>query len=738
MNKLKKNPFIIFAIVFFLFIFSLDSLSSRADENTEENRIYTSVNQLSKALKGEWENYFIFVRDKIHFEPSTYILKPHQGVLWTGRGNAREQAMLLAELLTRRGEKVRYAMGTLDDKKAVSLIESIFFEKREFSYSENIPIYDPSQDNELLSAVKNHYWIQILKNNHWVDLDPSFPDAEVGKAYASLGKTSSHINKDLLPKITIYLNVEKRRFRENNSNNSESQTILKWQGTIQEISNQPVSLVIMADFRSIQEEEKENGLHKGLLGGLSGSSSRAKEEKTKELEVSYQANLMIKGEDKGRGCFSQIIPISPDERVDEETITRVWLHFKVENLGEKVLETERILFEKLQDADTPALFQRHSILITANRIPIEAWEEELSKVLDKELLDEVKSGVEEIKKSLKSQQDKNAILKRSVSLEKKIGPELGHLINMIFAYTSDNLSEDAQRALSIFGYYSLPRIIITSFEGTGEEAHLSIDLRQDTIEAIPYPGQAIGMKETFLYGRGVIESILEGKVLELFLGKKTLTTAFLMQEAARNDIPLRLYSYLEKEEVKKLGMPSHVTKIALSALESGDILILPDSSIEFNGEERWGWWVVNPRTRQVIGVLDTGLHQAMLQRTILETKGPLQTKMGFVIGAMVGAIDTQWVIVSMILKYGELNKEALKEVKSYMKEINAYLCPGFEKKVSATLASATLIDIEDCYKKEFSIGGGGGVKIDMGWCDKFAKGFACASTSILNYYLSQY
>jgi len=47
----------------------------------------------------------------------------------------------------------------------------------------------------------------------------------------------------------------------------------------------------------------------------------------------------------------------------------------------------------------------------------------------------------------------------------------------------------------------------------GEEAHVSIDLRQDTIEAIPYPGQAIGMKETFLYGRGVIESILEGKVM---------------------------------------------------------------------------------------------------------------------------------------------------------------------------------------------------------------------------------
>lgn len=738
MTKLKKHPFMILITVFFLSIFSFNNLSSDAEKNNEENKIYSSVEQLSKALEEKWEDSFKFVRNNIHFEPSSGVLKNNQGVLWCRMGNAREQAMLLAELLTREGEEVRYAVGKLDDDKAALLIENIFSEKKEFSYNETVPISNPSKDNELLSAVKNHCWIQIFKDNHWADLDPSFPEAEKGKAYAPLDETFYDFDDDLLPELTISLNVEKGDFEESGVNNPETRTILEWQGTIQEAVNQPVSLTITANFRSIQEEEKESGLHGGLLGALSGKSSKEKKEKEQELEIIYEAILMINEEDKDDGRFSQIIPASPDQETEEGAITRVWLHFRIENLGKKEFETERILFEKLEDDEIPPLFQRHSILITGNKIPIQAWEEELNKVSDKELLDEVKSGIENIKDSLKSKKDRIVLLKESTSLEKKIGPGLGHLINMIFACTSDNLTEDAAKALYIFRYYSLPRIIITSFEGTGEELNVSMDLRQNSIEAIPYPGQAIGIRETFLYGRGVIESILEGKVLELLWGKKTLTTAFLMEEAARNDIPLRLYSYLEKEEVKKLEMPYHVTEMALNTLESGNILIIPDDSIEFNGEDRWGWWVVNSKTREVTGVLDTGLHQAMFQRTILETKGSLNTKMGFVIGTIVGAVDTQWVLASMVLKYGELNKEAIEEAKSYMKQINAYLCPGFEKKVSITLASATLIDIEDCYEKEFSLGFEGGVKIDMGWCDKFAKGFACASASILNYYLSQY
>jgi len=84
--------------------------------------------------------------------------------------------------------------------------------------------------------------------------------------------------------------------------------------------------------------------------------------------------------------------------------------------------------------------------------------------------------------------------------------------------------------------------------------------------------------------------------------------------------------------------------------------------------------------------------------------------------------------------YGELDKAALEEAKDYMKEIGNYLCPEFEKKVEIGVGAS--VELEDCWKKEIGIGFKGGLKIDMGWCAKFAKGFKCASTTILNVYLS--
>jgi len=210
-----------------------------------------------------------------------------------------------------------------------------------------------------------------------------------------------------------------------------------------------------------------------------------------------------------------------------------------------------------------------------------------------------------------------------------------------------------------------------------------------------------------------------------------------MEEAARKKIDIRMFSSLEADKLKALGPPKDVQARIGAALEKGRIVMVPEKGIPWEGRTRWGWWEVDPRSRETIGVLDTGLHQAMMQRTILEAEGPMQSKMGAVLGAMVGAIDTYWVLMAMVLKHGELTREALEEAKAYMKGIQAVMCPEFERSITVE-ASVNLIDIEDCYKYDYEIfKAEAGVKISQGWCEQFAKGFACASTSILNYLIGQ-
>lgn len=718
-----------FRFVFYL-VFGFVVFNAPISFGDENRNIYKSVDDLIKDLDRSWEKGFDYVKDQVNFVPSPHFLKSSQGVLWGGRGNSKEQALLLFDILDRLGEKVRLVSGQLDRDVSTKLILSFFPQDKnnQFSYDEDVPLSQPSEDEDLFSNIKDHYWIQIYKDDKWLNLDPVFPKSVSGQKYAQEEKTFLKIPNDFFPKMLISLSIKKGDKRE---------IILTIEERLQDLANRPVTLSISTSFKEAEgKDQSKGGSPAGIFGGLSGGSSGKK--KVNGLEAIYRAELKIGKGTEISGEFREEIPESKTGTAPKNPINRVWLNFRLVEEGQVLIEKERVLFEKIQDADEMPLFQRHSILIAPNRIPNEAWEDMLSRVTDANLLDEIKSSVDEIKASIKTKQDKKILLDKSLNLEEKIGPELGHLINMIFAYSSDSITEEAGKSLSVYSFFTLPRIIIHSVAGDGEEVSTVMDLRCDSISAIPHPGQAVSMKETFLYGRGVFESVLEGKILELFLGKKALTTAFIMQEAAKRAIPIRLYSELEKDGLDKLAMPDHVRNQALKAIASGLVLIIPEQGIQYEGNNRWGWWEFDPYTWETIGVLDTGLHQAILQRTVLDTKGILNSKMGFAIGAISGAVDTQWMLASTVLKYGELSKKALQEIKAYMKQIKAYMCPEFEKTASEPLASTTIINIEDCYKKEFSLKLEGGVKIEMGWCQAFAKGFACASTSILNYYLSQY
>jgi hypothetical protein len=661
---------------------------------------------------GDWQEDFKFVRDSIRTEPSRFPLKTPDGVRWGRSGNSLEKALLLAQLLQEKGLTVQIAEGELEDRAAAKLLGSVFPAGKTFSYKKDVPVSAPTEDSDLIAAVKRHFWVRKADGDDWVDLDPSYPDAEPGKAFAPVKNAFAPSDEALKTRVSIVLEYTE-------ADSGEPKPVLSWEGKMEEVANQPFSLTVVAEFRKAAEESEEED---ESAGGVFGALGRESSKKKRGESVTYNAALILSGAGVAAGKFSP----------GKGEIAGLLLKMRFESLNEVVSESKRILFEKTANQAEAPIFQRHAILITPNKIPTEVWQDRLKAVSDKDMLAEVKSQVEQIKKSLKSKKIDRNTMEKSAELEQKVGPELGHLLNMIFASTSDNQTEQEAIALSIYSYFEVPRILIASFTGGQDKSVASFDLRQDRVEAVPLPGQAVNMKQTFLYGRGVMESILEGKLLDLLTGKPALTTAALMQEAAQQQIPIRSYSSLEKESLKKIGPPEIVTEKLFSALDSGRIVIIPEKGIKWEGQKRWGWWDVDPRTMETVGVLDSGLHQAVLERTILDSKGPVESEMGYVIGAMTGAIDTYWMLSAMVLKYGELNKAALMEAKAYMKEIDAVMCPGFEKKIGASVG----VELEDCFKIEAKIEAG--IEIKMGWCENFAKGFACASTQILNYYLSEF
>jgi hypothetical protein len=77
---------------------------------------------------------------------------------------------------------------------------------------------------------------------------------------------------------------------------------------------------------------------------------------------------------------------------------------------------------------------------------------------------------------------------------------------------------------------------------------------------------------------------------------------------------------LEKASLEKIGLPESVVKKLFSALDSGRIVVMPEKSIAWEGQKRWGWWDVDPQPWRLSGSW-TPAHQAVLERTI-RSKGP--------------------------------------------------------------------------------------------------------------------
>ena len=682
--------------------------------------------------EGEWTEIFAGVRDGIRFDPTPSPLRAPHGVALDGRGNSLEQARLLAFRLTEAGEMVRFAQGRLDRDAAAQLLTQTLEPASRTLPAAGVPLSRPSEDEGLLRRLSDHYWLQIRRGDRWIDLDPSFEDSAPGAAVGELTQTLNRLPESSLPSLELRVAAYRGP--------GPSETVLRWEGGLDAVANAPVGLVVLARPGTASPAEPKSGGPLGF-GGFSPVGG-SKQEASKGQKMIYQLALTRNWETLAAGGFE--LAGGPEDPTGADAVERLVLVFEVHHPDGRTTSVSRPLFEASRDAPRPPPFQRHAILVTGNRIPGAYLEQALAVEvggLDAAAVGEHLKG---LRKRLAEGGDAEALYADAVALERRLGELSGHLINLVFAATSDALAEDLARRLSVYPHYEEPRILMTSFSGTGDRVELSLDLRLDRCAAIPLPGIPMQMREAFLYGRGVMESVLEAEVARLVTGKQPLSTAVLMRRAASQGVPIRLYSHRERGDLESLGMPAPALTRVSATLERGRLVALPARAIEFGDRTRWAWWEIDPVTRDTLGVLDTGLHQAFVSRTLIETKGVISKEMAWVIGALTGATDTHWTLAALILEHGDLGPAALREAKAYLSHIAKYLCPDTKvgKVWGEDLQLAEIkLEIEGCWKKSWSVGakkvGAEVTVLADDWCKSFTHGFTCASMTILNAYMDE-
>ncbi len=226
------------------------------------------IDEIAFQLAYDVDAIFRFVADEIRYESYSGALRGPRGTLWSGAGNAVDQAQLLKALLDAAQFDCRYAVGEIDsatlasartesrsgepmplivsaamtatraqvqdapgtpvpvdlneiDSRISELREQIFTKSLDRITTDSQLITDLLRDAGVLSTsvqtdqspgeLSNHVWVQISEGTEWRDADPSIADAELGISFVidpTAVQFSAELPDDHFHRVTFRVRVE--------------------------------------------------------------------------------------------------------------------------------------------------------------------------------------------------------------------------------------------------------------------------------------------------------------------------------------------------------------------------------------------------------------------------------------------------------------------------------------------------------------------------------------------------
>ena len=668
----------------------------------------------------------------IRYEPYWGALRGAAGTALARSGNSLDQSLLLAEVLRRSGYRVRFVRGRLEGPNRAAALRGL--------YPPDVPAwelgpeyapYDPASDTALAGPARDHFWVEVFQGADWLPLDPSFPRAVPGEAYAEARSRFERPPDDVWQTVTVALMEETR--------GKGARELGRFEGRVADVGLRPMALTIRRVPKAEPGPAQKRKGAKETIGGLGGAlSGRSPKEEPAEgteprlVAIEYQRELHV-GDD--------VLSWTPTLVAEEERagyMRREWLVFTVGAPGAEPLRLERTLYDA-EAADAPAeppAARHYSIAVVPGPVYHDWLRRERERVAG--VLDLKRWGRDLVRASGYAPGSDEAgaaaaDLKRRGDLA---GLAAGHLVALTYAAESDSINRRVARSNGVALLWSTPRILVTtveveSLDADRAEARVTLDLRLDRVAAVPYPGAPARAAPLFQVARGMQSSILEGAVIARATGLATpVTTAVLTVESLAGATPLLAIGPENSDALGELeGLPPRCERMMQDALARGRDVIVPQKPTKLAGRERWGWWEVDPATGAVIGVMDDGQHQASTNYTLSLERVSLDDRMGFAIGAIVGATGTLFTISGLMLEYGAATPAMIQEVEAYVKSI---MCSSCASKAGASAGASGGVSYGgDCLKWEKSIKQKVGASVSVSFCEQYQAGFTCASGMLL-------
>jgi hypothetical protein len=239
-----------------------------------------------------------------------------------------------------------------------------------------------------------------------------------------------------------------------------------------------------------------------------------------------------------------------------------------------------------------------------------------------------------------------AVIRQATKLLREVMPDVLSKLAANFLVSSDFSLERISRGYLAKAYYDSPRITILSFSN----AHINIDLGKDNVRALAHPGQSIAAEKSLQFARGLLESWLESNSLQRASGQTVVSTATVFEQAKNLNIPLKVVAQDFLSNLDELQISQEARSRITHAVTQGKVVIVPERMVPIGNQQVIGWWEVNTQTGELEGVMENGLHNAIVELAYIIIRaaflGALTGTIAFIATFLINLIVQEFIAIA--------------------------------------------------------------------------------------------
>lgn len=629
---------------------------------------------------------FDFLHESIGYNSYVGSVRGSRGTLWSEAGNALDMASLGVALMRASGVPAEYVQGTLPRFNAQSLILSMFpaSYRTVGAVVAGTEVADPANDARLLAEAQSHYWFRFDPGTGMKDADPLFPNAIVGRVYTTAAGTFREVPDDLREKTRITLEAELYGQADAAFGGSGFRTLTVLDRTFNDVElvGRPVTVghFVSSQATGLGISTVTNTYSPYLRLGDVALPEPARGEVLPGLAYQEILTNFPLGSVVLTGLtlkFSFEGPQGAAESYAKTLVDRVGLparqnggpiRIAVPNAAGPSTITEQDswttnVLPAMQPVTTLGVYGAAMSRLQARMAEVLG---PLGSIPDDGELDAEQAAAVQAARS---------ILGEATTLSNES-------LGIIFAALADRALVDFQVGYGTAAYYARPRLIVTSTTGDAAALRSGIDLLRNDLTTVVRPGQSSLAAFYLEVGRGIYESILEGRVMQQAAADAPVSISQVLG-ALEGRGTLVMLRPDDMPALDQLSLSPVARARIMQALLAGKVVTTPSTMVTVDGAETVGWFETDA-AGHTISVMEDGGHGAAIEWAMLQFSGLPHETIGNLIGVMQGFSLKTLQLIGEYLDRGRVGKPpvedevagAIDDARGVVEAIMDALAPG--------------------------------------------------------------